>query len=121
MKQCLAFAVEKLDEVRFLKEGLEKGERAIVEALNDSRQTVVLRQSEWAHNKQVADGIWAALEEGMDRRRSAFPLRQALQRKRFKLPAFPTTTIGSFPQTQQIGLHERLSNAVTWMGRLKKR
>ncbi len=101
LKQCLAFAVEKLDEVRFLKEGLEKGERAIVEALNDSRQTVVLRQSEWAHNKQVADRM-GRLEEGMDRRRSAFPLRQALQRKRFKLPAFPTTTIGSFPQTQQI-------------------
>jgi 5-methyltetrahydropteroyltriglutamate--homocysteine methyltransferase len=44
----------------------------------------------------------AALADDADRRRSAFPQRQALQRARFKLPAFPTTTIGSFPQTAAI-------------------
>jgi 5-methyltetrahydropteroyltriglutamate--homocysteine methyltransferase len=37
-----------------------------------------------------------------DRRASAFPRRQAAQRERLRLPAFPTTTIGSFPQTPAI-------------------
>jgi len=35
-------------------------------------------------------------------RRGLFPARQKLQRERFRLPAFPTTTIGSFPQTAEI-------------------
>jgi hypothetical protein len=35
-------------------------------------------------------------------RKSAFPTRRAKQRDRFNLPAFPTTTIGSFPQTQEV-------------------
>ncbi|WP_082818338.1 5-methyltetrahydropteroyltriglutamate--homocysteine S-methyltransferase, partial [Variovorax boronicumulans] len=39
---------------------------------------------------------------GDDRRLSAFPQRQQLQRTRFALPALPTTTIGSFPQTAEI-------------------
>ncbi|MDC6166335.1 5-methyltetrahydropteroyltriglutamate--homocysteine S-methyltransferase, partial [Paucibacter sp. XJ19-41] len=37
-----------------------------------------------------------------DRRRSPFPARQAAQQARLKLPAYPTTTIGSFPQTAAI-------------------
>jgi 5-methyltetrahydropteroyltriglutamate--homocysteine methyltransferase len=35
-------------------------------------------------------------------RKSAYPLRESLQRSKLNLPAFPTTTIGSFPQTQEI-------------------
>ena len=40
--------------------------------------------------------------DGVDHRHSPFGVRQRLQRKRFGLPAFPTTTIGSFPQTAKI-------------------
>ncbi|NVN31369.1 5-methyltetrahydropteroyltriglutamate--homocysteine S-methyltransferase, partial [Endobacter medicaginis] len=36
------------------------------------------------------------------RRGSEFAERQRAQRERLKLPAFPTTTIGSFPQTEQV-------------------
>jgi 5-methyltetrahydropteroyltriglutamate--homocysteine methyltransferase len=35
-------------------------------------------------------------------RRSPFPQRQARQRERLQLPLFPTTTIGSFPQTAEV-------------------
>src|SRR5690606_16404106 len=35
-------------------------------------------------------------------RTSPFPARRKAQRARFKLPAFPPTTIGSFPQTQDV-------------------
>ncbi len=101
LKQCLAFAVEKLEEVHALKEGLQKGDDAIAEALDSSRQALALRKSDWVHNAEVAKRV-SGLNGRSDRRKSAFGVRQALQRKRFKLPAFPTTTIGSFPQTPQI-------------------
>ncbi len=101
LKQCLAFAAEKLEEIHAIKNGLEKGDTAIADALKDSRDTVALRKGDWVHNVQVAKRV-GDLEEGMDRRHSPFGVRRALQRKRFKLPAFPTTTIGSFPQTPQI-------------------
>jgi 5-methyltetrahydropteroyltriglutamate--homocysteine methyltransferase len=38
----------------------------------------------------------------MARRKSAFADRAKLQRDRFGLPSFPTTTIGSFPQTAEV-------------------
>lgn len=101
LKQCLAFAAEKLEEIHAIKDGLQQGDAAIAWALDSSRQTVELRKGDWVHNAQVARRV-GDLKEGMDRRGSAFKVRQALQRKRFKLPAFPTTTIGSFPQTPQI-------------------
>jgi 5-methyltetrahydropteroyltriglutamate--homocysteine methyltransferase len=44
----------------------------------------------------------AALPADADRRSAAFPVRQVAQRARLRLPAFPTTTIGSFPQTDEI-------------------
>jgi len=40
--------------------------------------------------------------EAMHNRKSAFPTRLAEQEKSLKLPLFPTTTIGSFPQTKEI-------------------
>jgi 5-methyltetrahydropteroyltriglutamate--homocysteine methyltransferase len=44
----------------------------------------------------------AALPSDADQRRSSFSQRQAQQRARLRLPDFPTTTIGSFPQTAAI-------------------
>lgn len=101
LKQCLAFAAEKLEEIHALKDALQKGDDAIAAALESSRQTVALRKGDWVHNAQVAKRV-GELNDGVDRRKSAFGTRQGLQRRRFKLPAFPTTTIGSFPQTQKI-------------------
>jgi 5-methyltetrahydropteroyltriglutamate--homocysteine methyltransferase len=44
----------------------------------------------------------AAVTPSMAERKSAFAARAKLQRDRFKLPPFPTTTIGSFPQTAEV-------------------
>jgi 5-methyltetrahydropteroyltriglutamate--homocysteine methyltransferase len=57
--------------------------------------------SERVRNPAVALRV-ASLPAQADRRASAFGVRQAKQRARFALPAFPTTTIGSFPQTPEI-------------------
>ena len=53
------------------------------------------------HDAKVATRV-AAIDEAMRSRAGAFVERTAVQRERFNLPAFPTTTIGSFPQTADV-------------------
>lgn len=96
----LAFATEKLDELAILKAALV-GDGA-ADRLADSRAAIAGRaRSARVHSDQVARDI-AALAPDADRRRSPFAQRQAVQRARLRLPDFPTTTIGSFPQTVHI-------------------
>ncbi|MEF7615391.1 5-methyltetrahydropteroyltriglutamate--homocysteine S-methyltransferase [Aquincola sp. MAHUQ-54] len=102
LRSWLAGATEKLDELRTLRTALSQGDAAVRAALFAARSATHGRaHSPRVHNRAVAERI-AALPADADRRGAAFPRRQALQRARFKLPAFPTTTIGSFPQTPQI-------------------
>lgn len=61
-------------------------------AINDSRET-----STRIHNKRVAQRV-AAIKEGDDQRAKNFIERSEIQAENFKLPLFPTTTIGSFPK-----------------------
>jgi 5-methyltetrahydropteroyltriglutamate--homocysteine methyltransferase len=44
----------------------------------------------------------AELDESMFKRQTNFQQRQAIQQQSLNLPLFPTTTIGSFPQTSEI-------------------
>jgi 5-methyltetrahydropteroyltriglutamate--homocysteine methyltransferase len=100
IRSWLAFATEKLDELAVLKHTLLGNDTAA--ALQASRSAIASRRaSARVHQSDVAERI-AALPADADRRHSPFPQRQALQRERFRLPAFPTTTIGSFPQTAAI-------------------
>lgn len=102
LKEWLAFAVQKLDEVVTLNKGLNHGRAAIADALAASDKAVQSRQSSTRiHN--------AAVRERLQRqplaqagRKSAFKARQQMQRQRFGLPLYPTTTIGSFPQTSDV-------------------
>ncbi|MFT4024433.1 MAG: 5-methyltetrahydropteroyltriglutamate--homocysteine S-methyltransferase [Flavihumibacter sp.] len=59
------------------------------------------RSSQKVHKQAVKERV-AAIREADATRKSAFPVRQQLHRNRFHLPFFPTTTIGSFPQTDDI-------------------
>ncbi|MDD5404697.1 MAG: 5-methyltetrahydropteroyltriglutamate--homocysteine S-methyltransferase [Sulfuricella sp.] len=100
LKSWLSFAVEKLDELGMLKRALDQGEAAA--QLDAARAALAARRgSPRVRNPRVAARI-AALSADADRRASPFAVRQAKQRTRFHLPSFPTTTIGSFPQTPEI-------------------
>lgn len=102
LRSWLAFAVQKLDELGTLKIALDQGAVAAEQAFTASRIAATSRRdSPRVHNPDVAARI-ANLPADADRRRSPFKIRQALQRSRFKLPLFPTTSIGSFPQTKDI-------------------
>ena len=95
----LAFAVEKLGELAVLKAALDG---AGADALACSRDAIASRaRSPRVHSDQVAQAL-QALPANAERRAAPFAQRQKVQRARFGLPDFPTTTIGSFPQTAAI-------------------
>ena len=101
LRGWMAFAVEKLGELRTLKQALA-GDAAADAALAASRAAVQSRRaSPRVNNPRVAQRL-AALPADAERRHAAFAVRQAAQRKRFALPLLPTTSIGSFPQTPEI-------------------
>jgi 5-methyltetrahydropteroyltriglutamate--homocysteine methyltransferase len=97
----LAFAVEKLAELRVLKQALA-GDAAADAALAESRRAIQARRSSQRVNNPAVAQRLAGLPADADRRHAAFAVRQAAQRERFGLPLLPTTTIGSFPQTAEI-------------------
>ncbi len=102
LKSWLAFAVEKLGELDLLKRTLDGGEADAAAELAAAREALAARRaSARVRSPRVAERI-ARLPADADRRSSPFPVRRTKQRERFGLPRFPTTTIGSFPQTQGI-------------------
>jgi 5-methyltetrahydropteroyltriglutamate--homocysteine methyltransferase len=102
IKPWLAFAVEKLDELRLLKALVTDQAGNLAEPLAEARAALLARRSSpRVHRAEVADRLHACQPQA-DQRQSPFLVRQALQRKKLALPLWPTTTIGSFPQTAQI-------------------
>ncbi|MDR1647142.1 MAG: 5-methyltetrahydropteroyltriglutamate--homocysteine S-methyltransferase [Zoogloeaceae bacterium] len=101
LRSWLSFASEKLHELRALKRALENDPVAD-EMLTRSRLALQgRRESPRVHALEVQARM-ACLPEDIDRRKSSFPERNRMQKARFRLPLFPTTTIGSFPQTAEI-------------------
>jgi 5-methyltetrahydropteroyltriglutamate--homocysteine methyltransferase len=102
VRSWLAFAVQKIGELATLGKALAGGRAEVADALDASAQAAAARASSAKiHDAAVARRM-AAIDDAMRRRNSAFAARAAVQRERFKLPAFPTTTIGSFPQTADV-------------------
>ncbi|MBO6851247.1 MAG: 5-methyltetrahydropteroyltriglutamate--homocysteine S-methyltransferase [Marinobacter sp.] len=107
IRSWLAFAVQKLDELHVLARALEHGRGAVAEPLAQNASAIASRrQSPRVHNPEVTRAI-AAITPELGGRQSSFAQRLETQTQHLKLPAFPTTTIGSFPQTREIR-HTRL-------------
>jgi len=97
----LSFARQKLGELRVLADALD-GKPGVEVRLADARDRIASRRaSARVHRSDVAARV-AALVPGMSGRASPYPVREAAQARRLGLPAFPTTTIGSFPQTREV-------------------
>ncbi|QKJ66813.1 5-methyltetrahydropteroyltriglutamate--homocysteine S-methyltransferase [Deefgea piscis] len=100
LKSWLAFAKQKLAELKVLKKAINGSDVADILALNAFSQAA-RRASTRIHNPAVAERL-ANLPPQFDQRHAPFAERQSAQQQRFHLPPLPTTTIGSFPQTSQI-------------------
>ncbi|MFZ5513263.1 MAG: 5-methyltetrahydropteroyltriglutamate--homocysteine S-methyltransferase [Pseudomonadota bacterium] len=102
LKSWLAFARQKLIELNVLGQALSGGDESVHEALAAARAAIASRRaSTRVHDAQVA-GRLLALPADADRRAAPFAERQRIQRETLALPPFPTTTIGSFPQTAEL-------------------
>ena len=102
VKSWLAFSIQKMKELATLGEALASGRAGVSETLAASEQAAASRKaSPKIHSANVARQM-AAVNESMRHRKSSFAQRAEIQRARFALPKFPTTTIGSFPQTADV-------------------
>jgi 5-methyltetrahydropteroyltriglutamate--homocysteine methyltransferase len=102
VRPWLAFARQKLDEVVLLTRAVNEGRDAIAAELATDQEILgARRRSPLRHNPEVQARL-ASLTEEANGRVSAYPTRAAAQQERLNLPALPTTTIGSFPQTTEL-------------------
>jgi len=102
LKSWMAFAKQKLGEVSTLALAASEGRDAVADALAASREAATSRRrSSRVHDPAVADRLAAVTAEDA-RRARPYEQRRAAQRAHLDLPAFPTTTIGSFPQTAEV-------------------
>ncbi|WP_330746123.1 5-methyltetrahydropteroyltriglutamate--homocysteine S-methyltransferase [Chryseobacterium sp. CP-77] len=103
IKNWLAFAKQKVKEVVTLKElasGTENEQ--IFEAFEENKKAIESRRtSSLIHNDQVKQRADAVTEKDAQRT-NTFKIRKKEQQEVLQLPLFPTTTIGSFPQTAEV-------------------
>lgn len=110
IKQWLAFAKQKLDEVVTLKQLADGNESAAKKFEENVLANTNRKTSDLVHNEKVKERV-LAITDKYAQRKSEFSNRKEAQHKALNLPLFPTTTIGSFPQTAEVR---------TWRAKFKK-
>lgn len=99
VKSWFAFALQKCAELSLLSHALNNNDPQSLAAW--SAPVRGRHVSPRVHNAAVGKRL-AAITAKDSQRNSRYSLRAEAQRQRFQLPAWPTTTIGSFPQTTEI-------------------
>ncbi|NDF12600.1 MAG: 5-methyltetrahydropteroyltriglutamate--homocysteine S-methyltransferase [Proteobacteria bacterium] len=102
LKSWLAFAKQKLTEVATLAKALGEGRAAVKAELEANKKALDARRSSKRIHNDAVKKRTASITEAMIKRDSPFKARIAKQEAHLKLPLLPTTTIGSFPQTDEI-------------------
>ncbi|MGN6527069.1 MAG: 5-methyltetrahydropteroyltriglutamate--homocysteine S-methyltransferase [Burkholderiaceae bacterium] len=102
VKSWLAFALQKLDELQVLAGALRDGRESVADALAANRAAIDARRRSPRVNDPAVQAAVEALDPDLGRRRSAYARRAPRQAALLDLPPYPTTTIGSFPQTAEI-------------------
>lgn len=98
IKNWMAFAKQKLNEVNELSEIIEGNNELLV---NNLKATSSRNLSRLIHKQEIKQRVLAITDTDASRD-NEFTVRQKIQQQNFGLPLFPTTTIGSFPQTDDI-------------------
>lgn len=102
IKSWLAFALQKLDELQVLGQALREGRTAVKAALDANRAALASRCASPRVHKPAVQAAVAKISSVLGRRVSAYEQRAPRQAALLQLPLYPTTTIGSFPQTVEI-------------------
>ena len=101
LRSWLSFARQKIEELKTLADALQ-GRPGAGSALDVARDRLESRRrSARVHKPEVAARL-AALTDASAQRASGYQARRLLQQAARALPTYPTTTIGSFPQTLEV-------------------
>ncbi|SCU95108.1 LAME_0F10748g1_1 [Lachancea meyersii CBS 8951] len=102
IKDWFAFAAQKIKEVVVIAKNVS-GEDVSAELKANAKSIAERAASSITNNKAVQERV-SKIDDKLSQRAAPFPERLEAQ-KAFNLPLFPTTTIGSFPQTKEIRIN----------------
>lgn len=105
IKNWFSFATQKVDEVVTIAKAISGAD--VSAKLEENAAAIKSRkESKITNNPEVRKRTAEAIaDESMAKRHSDFPTRLVSQKAKYNLPLFPTTTIGSFPQTKEIRIN----------------
>ncbi|KAH0305837.1 cobalamin-independent methionine synthase, partial [Aureobasidium melanogenum] len=115
VKDWFSFASEKAVEVAIIAKAVTEGPAAVREQLEANAKSMQARASSARTNNSQVKERQSKVTPEMHNRQSPFDTRYAQQKEHLSLPVFPTTTIGSFPQTKEIRLQRNklVKNEIT--------
>lgn len=97
-----AFAKQKAHEVAVIAQAITNGPESVKAELDANAKSMEARQNSKITNDPAVQQRVSTINKELGARKSSFEKRDQLQREHLQLPDFPTTTIGSFPQTKEI-------------------
>jgi 5-methyltetrahydropteroyltriglutamate--homocysteine methyltransferase len=101
IRSWMAFAKQKLEEIAILARGID-GRTGIEKELSENARAMESRQTSTRIHQTSVRRSMAVIDDSMLHRQSPYPERHREQVEALGLPRFPTTTIGSFPQTAEV-------------------
>ena len=104
VKPWLAFALQKLDELAVVASALNHGRDSVSAELYANREAIEARRLSPRVNNPTVKSALAKITPALGQRQSVYTARADQQAALLQLPKYPTTTIGSFPQTAEIRL-----------------
>lgn len=102
IQSWLSFAKQKLDELHLLSRALNEGVAGVQNELAANRTAIDSRRHSPRVNNPVVKAAIANIDATLGQRKNSYAVRAKKQAALLNLPKFPTTTIGSFPQTTEI-------------------
>ncbi|SDD40038.1 methionine synthase (B12-independent) [Paenibacillus sp. UNCCL117] len=102
IKDALAFADQKLDELALLARAQREGREAAAGELAAARDALSRFRALPERNRADVAERLAGIDQAADTRSQPFAERFKAQQEKWRLPLLPTTTIGSFPQTKEV-------------------
>lgn len=97
-----SFAIEKTKELAIIAKAVTDGPASVREELEANAKSMEAKATSKLTNDPKVKERQSKITEDIFNRQSPFPTRIAQQQEKLNLPMFPTTTIGSFPQTKEI-------------------
>jgi len=102
LKNALAFADEKLAEISEVAKYLKEKNHTSNHKISESMKAIdALKKHPVRNNQAVQQEMQTVSSEDFERQND-FNTRQLIQEQSLQLPLFPTTTIGSFPQSEEV-------------------